>query len=59
MHSDGSIESYAYRPDGELTHASDSEKALVFERDPLGRILKEECYLRRSGHVLAAHRTHA
>ena len=35
------MESYAYRPDGELTHASNSEVALVFERDALGRITKE------------------
>jgi YD repeat-containing protein len=39
-HFDGGIERYAYRPDGELTHASNSEAALVFERDALGRVVK-------------------
>ncbi|MCP4854925.1 MAG: RHS repeat protein, partial [Fuerstiella sp.] len=40
-HSDGTEESYVYREDGELIEAENSSCAVKFERDPLGRILKE------------------
>ncbi len=40
-HSDESVERYAYRLDGELLAASNKACALVFERDVLGRIVKE------------------
>jgi RHS repeat-associated protein len=40
-HSDGSIETYAYRADGELVQAANSTTSIAFERDLLGRIVKE------------------
>ena len=40
-HSDGSAEKYVYRADGELIEATNSSCTIKFERDPLGRILKE------------------
>jgi RHS repeat-associated protein len=40
-YSDGSSESYAYRVDGALMAASNAAAALKFERDALGRIVKE------------------
>ncbi|HEX4473778.1 MAG TPA: DUF6531 domain-containing protein [Polyangiaceae bacterium] len=40
-HSDGSAEAYGYRKDGTLMAAKNDSAELVFERDPLGRILKE------------------
>ncbi len=40
-HSDGTKESYAYRPDGELIEATNSATGVGFERDALGRIIKE------------------
>ncbi|MBL7798022.1 MAG: RHS repeat protein, partial [Saprospiraceae bacterium] len=41
QHSDGSNESYAYRPDGELMEAANQHIGVKFERDPLGRVLRE------------------
>jgi len=40
-HSDGSSEKFAYRADGELIEATNDHIAVKFERDGLGRILKE------------------
>ena len=40
-HSDGSKEAYAYRPDGALTAAQNDTINVVFDRDPVGRIIKE------------------
>jgi YD repeat-containing protein len=40
-HSDGTKESYAYRRDGALVQAISSDCNLRFERDALGRIVKE------------------
>lgn len=40
-HSDGSEEQYAYRPDGELTEASNEHIVVKFERDALGKVIKE------------------
>jgi len=40
-HSDGTSETYAYRPDGELIAATNASTELHFERDPLGRIERE------------------
>jgi RHS repeat-associated protein len=40
-YSDGSSESYAYRPDGALMEASNATSSVKFERDALGRIVKE------------------
>jgi YD repeat-containing protein len=40
-YSDGSSESYAYRPDGALIEASNATSSVKFERDALGRIVKE------------------
>jgi RHS repeat-associated protein len=40
-HSDGRVEQYSYRPDGELTAAVASEISVTFERDALGRVVKE------------------
>ncbi len=42
-HSDGTAEAYAYRPDGALAEAKNDAAALAFERDPLGRVVKEIC----------------
>ena len=42
-HSDGSTEAYAYRPDGALIEALNGAGALGFERDALGRVVKELC----------------
>ncbi len=41
VHSDGASERYGYREDGELVLAENDETSVEFERDPLGRILKE------------------
>ena len=41
FHSDGNFESYEYRKDGELIRAANAQTTTVFERDPLGRVLKE------------------
>jgi RHS repeat-associated protein len=40
-HSDGTWERFAYRADGELMEATNTHVAVLFERDPLGRVLKE------------------
>jgi RHS repeat-associated protein len=40
-HSDGTSEAYAYRADGVLLQASNDTTSVAFERDPLGRIVKE------------------
>jgi len=40
-YSDGSSESYAYRPDGAMIAASNGTAAVSFERDAVGRIIKE------------------
>jgi RHS repeat-associated protein len=40
-HSDGTKESYAYRIDGALLQATNRDCTLRFERDALGRIVKE------------------
>lgn len=40
-HSDGSKEAYAYRPDGALTTAENDALKVVFDRDPVGRIIRE------------------
>ena len=40
--SDGSTTSFEYRADGALMRASNDETEVVYERDPLGRILSEE-----------------
>jgi YD repeat-containing protein len=40
-HSDGSEESYEYRADGELIAAHNQHTSLGFERDALGRVMKE------------------
>ncbi len=40
-HSDGSAERYAYRPDGELLEAENDAAVVRFERDELGRVIKE------------------
>jgi RHS repeat-associated protein len=40
-HSDGGKESYAYRLDGAVLQATNADCALLFERDPLGRVIKE------------------
>ncbi|MGD8860654.1 MAG: RHS repeat-associated core domain-containing protein, partial [Myxococcales bacterium] len=42
-HGDGSTERYAYRPDGELIEAKNDAASVAFERDALGRIVKEQC----------------
>jgi RHS repeat-associated protein len=42
-HSDGTTEAYTYRPDGALMEAINGAGALAFERDALGRLLKEVC----------------
>ncbi|HET9956092.1 MAG TPA: RHS repeat-associated core domain-containing protein, partial [Polyangiaceae bacterium] len=42
QHSDGSNERYAYRPDGELTEATNAATVVRFERDLLGRISREQ-----------------
>jgi len=41
QHSDGSSEQFAYRPDGELLEANNDYIKVKFERDKLGRVLKE------------------
>jgi YD repeat-containing protein len=41
-HSDGSEESYSYQLDGALIDASNDDATVRFERDALGRIVKEE-----------------
>ncbi len=41
QHSDGSEENFAYREDGALIEAINEHATVVFERDKLGRILKE------------------
>ena len=40
-HTDGSKERYAYRADGELLQAENDSALVKFERDALGRVLKE------------------
>jgi RHS repeat-associated protein len=40
-HSDGGAEAYAYRPDGALMEAINAAGGLAFERDALGRVVKE------------------
>jgi RHS repeat-associated protein len=40
-HSDGSTETYGHRSDGALMVAANGSAAVVFERDVLGRIVKE------------------
>jgi RHS repeat-associated protein len=40
-HSDGTGESYAYRKDGTLTAAKNGSAEIRFERDALGRVVKE------------------
>lgn len=41
-HSDGAAESYRYRQDGELVEATNDAATVRFERDALGRVLKEQ-----------------
>jgi RHS repeat-associated protein len=41
-HSDGSKENYLYRIDGELLAANNSDAMVSFERDVLGRVLREK-----------------
>jgi RHS repeat-associated protein len=43
QHGDGTAEAYAYRPDGALMAAKNEAGELAFERDVLGRVLKEIC----------------
>ena len=40
-HSDGSSEAYTYRADGALISAQNDASKLVFERDSIGRLLRE------------------
>lgn len=40
-HSDGATESYRYRMDGALLEAKNNDCSVRFQRDPLGRILRE------------------
>jgi RHS repeat-associated protein len=40
-HSDGTAEAYAYRADGALLQAKNDAGLVTFERDTLGRVLKE------------------
>jgi RHS repeat-associated protein len=40
-HADGTEESFAYREDGELMEASNSDATVRFDRDLLGRIIRE------------------
>src|SRR5690606_32826653 len=40
-HGDGSKERYAYSPNGDLVEATNDAVRVAFERDPLGRIVKE------------------
>jgi RHS repeat-associated protein len=40
-HSDGSKEAYEYRSDGALTTAQNDALKVAFDRDPIGRIIKE------------------
>ena len=40
-HSDGTGQAYAYREDGVLVQAKNDAALISFERDKLGRILKE------------------
>ena len=40
-HSDGSAETYGYRLDGSLAIAANTSTAVAFERDVLGRVVKE------------------
>ncbi len=41
LHSDGTTERFAYDEDGEIVEASNDELEVKFERDPLGRVVKE------------------
>jgi RHS repeat-associated protein len=41
VHNDGTQEQYAYRPNGDLITATNDTIAIAFERDALGRILRE------------------
>ena len=41
LHSDGSFERYAYRADGALIEASNDAAQVLFERDELGRVVRE------------------
>ncbi len=41
-HSDGTRESYGYRADGELISAANQSASVLFERDVLGRIVREQ-----------------
>jgi RHS repeat-associated protein len=49
-HSDGSGEEYEYRADGELMEAGNQTATVTFERDLLGRIVKES----QGGHWVAS-----
>jgi RHS repeat-associated protein len=40
-HHDGSVESYSYRADGSLLSATNDDASVEFERDALGRVLRE------------------
>jgi len=40
-YSDGSAEAYSYRADGALAQAKNDDGLVSFERDPLGRVVKE------------------
>ncbi len=41
VHSDGSFERYRYRADGALVEASNDAAEVYFERDPMGRVVRE------------------
>ena len=40
-YSDGAVDSFGYRPDGELMMTANPSASVVFERDVLGRVVKE------------------
>jgi RHS repeat-associated protein len=44
-HGDDTFERYAYRPDGFLLAAINTEAEITFERDPMGRVLAENARL--------------
>jgi RHS repeat-associated protein len=41
VYDDGTIERYAYRADGLLTHARNETCTIKLERDPIGRVIRE------------------
>ncbi len=42
-HSDDTFARYRWRPDGALVEASNADATLAFERDELGRVVRETC----------------